>query len=66
MSLEEGVNLHKMNKWCKLLLGGFAGAAIAYAIKKHMCCKKFLLEALKSFSTPFKPSQVPPKVKHLS
>jgi hypothetical protein len=46
MSLEEGVNLHKMNKWCKLLLGALAGAIIVYAVKKHRCCNRFLPEAL--------------------
>ena len=32
--IEEGIKLHKMNKWCKFLLGAFAGAAIIYAVKK--------------------------------
>lgn len=54
-----------MNKWCKFLLGILAGAAIIHAIKKHMCCNRFLPEALKSFSTPFKHRQVPPKVKSI-
>ncbi|HHV24333.1 MAG TPA: Ig-like domain-containing protein [Methanosarcina sp.] len=54
-----------MNKWCKLLLGMFTGAAIIYAIKKYMCCKTFLPETLKTFSTPFKPRQAPPKVESI-
>ncbi|HEY3361877.1 MAG TPA: Ig-like domain-containing protein [Methanosarcina sp.] len=65
MSLEEDVSLHKMNKWCKLLLCTFAGAAIIYAVKKHMCCDRFLPETLKSFSTPFRRGQAPPKVKSI-
>ncbi|MCO5382453.1 MAG: Ig-like domain-containing protein [Methanosarcina barkeri] len=55
-----------MNKWCKFLLGAFAGAAIIYAVKKHMCCcSKCLPEVLKSFSVPFKHGQAPPKVKSI-
>ena len=51
-----------MNKWCKFLLGAFAGATIMYTVKKYIYCNKSLPEALKSFSVPFKCGQVPPKV----
>lgn len=62
---EGGYNLYKVNKWCKLLLGAFAGAAIIYAAKKHICYDRFLPEALKSFSSPFKRGQAPPRVKSI-
>lgn len=42
-----------------------AGAAIIHAAKKHMSFNSFLPEALKSFSTPFKHKQIPPKVKSI-
>ncbi|MFY9200871.1 MAG: Ig-like domain-containing protein [Methanosarcina flavescens] len=54
-----------MNKWRKLLLGAFAGAAIIYTVKKRICYDKFLPEALKSFSNPFKLGQSPPRVKSI-
>ena len=60
-----GYNLYKVNKWRKLLLGAFAGAAIIYTVKKHICYDKFLPEALKSFSNPFKLGQSPPRVKSI-
>ena len=65
MSLEEYINLCKMNKRCKFLLGAVAGAAILHSVKKCMCCNSFLPEALKSFSTPFKHRQALPKIKSI-
>ena len=65
MSLKEGISLHKINKLCKLLLGIFAGTAIIYFFKKHVCCNRFLPEALKPFSASFKHKQAPPKVKSI-
>ena len=59
------VDLHKISKWCKVLLGVLAGAAIIHALKKHMSFNSFLPEALKSFFTPFKHRQIPPKVKSI-
>ena len=59
------LKLHKMNKWCKFLLGAFAGAAIVYALKNICAGSKCLPEALKSFSVPFKHGQAPPKVKSI-
>ena len=63
MKRKEGIKLHKMNKWRRFLLGAFAGAAIVYALKKHMCCNKSLPETLKSIPIHFKHGQTPPTVK---
>ncbi len=43
--LVEYINLHKVNKWCKFLLGTVDGAAILHSFKKYMCCNRFLPEA---------------------
>jgi hypothetical protein len=51
-----------MNKWCKLLLGAFTGAAIAYTAKKHIR-RKSLPPGLKLFMVPFKRREIPPKIK---
>jgi hypothetical protein len=64
MKKKEGIKLQKMNKWCKLLLGAFTGAAIAYTAKKYMY-KKPLPATLKLFTIPFKRREAPPKVKSI-
>lgn len=51
-----------MRKWCKILLGTFAGIALLYTIKKHMHGKSFP-KALKSLPVSFKHGPTPPRVK---